>query len=71
MKGKITAIGYLGIGLGTVFLFESCSLIDKLPASGDSGLVAALVGFGLVIGCYLTGFASESNHILAEAIGQR
>lgn len=52
-KGKITFVGYLGLGLGVLMLFVSRSMIEKSADGGESGFIVGLMGIGTIIASYL------------------
>jgi hypothetical protein len=51
--GKITISGYLGFGLGALFSFASCSMIDKSTDGGQNGFMFGLFGVGVIVASYL------------------
>jgi ribosomal protein L37AE/L43A len=52
-KGKLTVAGYLGFGLGALFLFASCSMIEKSSDGGQNGFMFGLLGVGVIVASYL------------------
>jgi len=52
-KGKITVVGYLGLGLGGLIIWIGFSTIGGAADGGQGGFMTAIVGAGVMIGSYL------------------
>lgn len=52
-KGRLTIVGYLGLGLGGLVVFAGFSMIGDVADDGQSGFMIALLGAGVIVGSYL------------------
>jgi uncharacterized membrane protein YvbJ len=52
--GKITVVGYLGIGVGILFVFGAgLALSQPARDGGEGAFLMALFGFGFIVASYL------------------
>lgn len=52
-KGKITIVGYMGIGLGILLVLVAGLTLLQAPDGGQTNFLIGLLGVGLIIACYL------------------
>lgn len=52
-KGKITAVGYMGIGLGVLILVVAGASLPQANDGGQASFMMGLLGVGVIIGSYL------------------
>ena len=52
-KGKITIIGYMGIGLGVLFIVVAAMALSQAPDGGESAFMIGLLGVGTIVASYL------------------
>jgi hypothetical protein len=51
--GKITFVGYLGIGLGALLLLLGIALLSSSTDEGQGAIMVSLFGIGVAIASYL------------------
>jgi uncharacterized membrane protein YvbJ len=52
-KGKITVVGYMGIGLGILILIVAGASLSQATDEGQSSFMMGLLGVGVIIASYL------------------
>lgn len=52
-QGSITVVGYMGIGLGVLFVLGSGLALTQASDGGQGAFMMALLGVGIVVGSYL------------------
>lgn len=51
-EGRITVVGYLGIGVGILFVLGA-GLMMSTPNGAEAGFLSALFGVGFIVASYL------------------
>jgi len=51
--GRISVIGYLGIGVGILFVLGAGLMMTQGPGGAEAGVMAALMGVGFIVASYL------------------